>query len=48
MDHGLLVIEDDQMFVRVGDSHAYLMPMGRMGSGTAWQPASSPMYMSEL
>ncbi len=45
MDHGLLVIEDDEMFVRVGDSHANLMPMGRMGSGTAWQPASSVMPM---
>jgi hypothetical protein len=45
MDHGLLVVEDDEMFVRVGDSHANLMPMGRMGSGTAWQPASSIMPM---
>jgi hypothetical protein len=45
MDHGLLVVEDDEMFVRVGDSHANLMPMGRMGSGTAWQPASSAMPM---
>lgn len=45
MDHGLLVMEDDRMFVRVGDSHANLMPMGRMGSGTSWQPASSVMPM---
>jgi hypothetical protein len=45
MEHGLVVVEDDQMFVRVGDSHANLMPMGRMGSGTSWQPASSPMPM---
>lgn len=45
MDHGLLVVEDGEMFVRVGDSHANLMPMGRMGSGTAWQPASSTMPM---
>lgn len=45
MDHGLLVVEDDQMFVRVGDSHANLIPMGRMGSGTSWQPASSVMPM---
>lgn len=45
MDHGLLVVEDDEMFVRVGDSHANLMPMGRMGSGTSWQPASSVMPM---
>jgi len=45
MDHGLMVMEDDEMFVRVGDSHANLMPMGRMGSGTSWQPASSTMPM---
>ena len=45
MDHGLLVMEDDEMFVRVGDSHGNLMPMGRMGSGTSWQPASSAMSM---
>src|SRR5688572_26786793 len=45
MDHGLLVVEDDRMFVRVGNSHANLLPMGRMGSGTSWQPASSVMPM---
>lgn len=46
MDHGLVVVEEDQMFVRVGDSHANLMPMGRMGSGTSWQPASTAMPMT--
>ncbi|HET8783085.1 MAG TPA: hypothetical protein VFM63_11750, partial [Pyrinomonadaceae bacterium] len=35
MEHGLVVVEDDEMFVRVGNSHANLMPMGRMGSGTS-------------
>jgi hypothetical protein len=45
MDHGLLVVEDEEMFVRVGESHANLMPMGRMSSGTSWQPASSTMPM---
>ncbi|HEU4769981.1 MAG TPA: hypothetical protein VFS77_21625 [Pyrinomonadaceae bacterium] len=45
MDHGLLVVDEDQMFVRVGDSHANLLPMGRMGSGTSWQPASTTMSM---
>lgn len=42
---GLVVTEDDQMFIRVGDSESNLMPMGRMGSGTSWQPASTQMYM---
>lgn len=46
MDHGLVVVEEDRMFVRVGDSHANLMPMGRMGSGTSWQPASTAMPMT--
>ncbi|HEX2271487.1 MAG TPA: hypothetical protein VHH35_18225, partial [Pyrinomonadaceae bacterium] len=46
MDHGLVVVEEDQMFVRVGDSHANLLPMGRMGSGTSWQPASTAMPMT--
>ena len=45
MEHGLVVVEDEEMFVRVGNSHANLMPMGRMGSGTSWQPASSMMPM---
>ncbi len=45
MKHDLLVVEEDQMFVRVGNSHANLLPMGRMGSGTSWQPASTAMPM---
>ncbi len=45
MEHGLVVVEDDDMLIRVGNSHANLMPMGRMGSGTSWQPASSTMPM---
>ncbi len=45
MEHGLVVVEDDDMLIRVGNSHANLMPMGRMGSGTSWQPASSVMPM---
>jgi hypothetical protein len=45
MKHDLLVVEDDQMFVRVGNTHANLLPMGRMGSGTSWQPASTAMPM---
>jgi hypothetical protein len=44
-DTGLMVMAGDSMSVRVGGSRTNLMSMGRMGSGTAWQPASSPMYM---
>ncbi|HEU4596847.1 MAG TPA: hypothetical protein VFS10_17050 [Pyrinomonadaceae bacterium] len=42
---GLMVMEGERMGVRVGASASNFMPMGQMGSGTAWQPGSSPMYM---
>ena len=45
MDHGIFVMHDDQMFLRIGQKESNLMPMGRMGSGTSWQPDSSPMPM---
>ena len=45
MDHGVFVMHGDQMFIRAGNEESNLMPMGRMGSGTSWQPASSPMAM---
>jgi hypothetical protein len=45
MDHGIFVMHDDQMFLRIGKNKSNLMPMGRMGSGTSWQPDSSPMPM---
>jgi len=41
----LVVVQNDEMFVRVGNSRSNLIPMGRMGSGTSWQPASSRMNM---
>ena len=31
--------------IRVGDGESNVIPMGQMGSGTAWQPATTPMYM---
>jgi len=56
MDHGahgsesmemgpVLMMHGEDMFVRVGDSETNLLPMGRMGSGTSWQPASTQMNM---
>ena len=45
MDHGVYVMHDDQMFIRLGQSESNLVPMGRMSSGTSWQPDSSPMSM---
>lgn len=41
----LMVMSGNQMSIRVGNNAANLLPMGRMGSGTAWQPATSPMHM---
>jgi hypothetical protein len=46
MNMGELVVQqNDEMFLRVGKSQSNLIPMGRMGSGTSWQPASSRMNM---
>jgi hypothetical protein len=45
MDHGIFVMHDDQMLLRIGQNESNLMPMGRMGSGTSWQPDTSPMPM---
>ncbi len=33
------------MGIRVGASASNVMPMGQMGSGTTWQPSSSPLNM---
>ncbi len=41
----LMVMSGEQMAIRVGTSQHNLMSMGQMGSGTSWQPASSPTYM---
>jgi hypothetical protein len=42
----LMVMSGDMMGIRNGGSRGNFTPMGQMGSGTAWQPATSPMYMS--
>jgi hypothetical protein len=42
---GLMVMSGEGMGVRVGESVQNVMPMGQMGSGTAWQPASTPTHM---
>jgi hypothetical protein len=41
----LMVMNGEQMEIRVGRSRTNFMPMGRMGSGTSWQPGSTPMPM---
>ncbi len=41
----LMVMNGDDMGIRVGSSDSNLMSMGAMGSGTSLQPGSTPMYM---
>lgn len=41
----LLVMTENDMGIRVGSSASNFLPMGQMGSGTAWNPASTPMHM---
>lgn len=45
MNTGPLVMSGESMGVRIGDSEANVMNLGMMGSGTSWQPGSSPMHM---
>lgn len=42
---GLMVMSGNTMGVRVGGNLNNFMPMGRMASGTSWQPASTQMNM---
>ena len=46
MDMGsLMVMSGEDMSIRVGSSKTNVLPMGQMGSGTSWQPASTRMNM---
>lgn len=47
MNTGPLVMSGESMGVRIGDSEANVMNLGKMGSGTSWQPGSSPMHMMD-
>jgi hypothetical protein len=41
----LMVMRGDEMALRVGDSESNVISVGQMGSGTSWQPDTSPTYM---
>ncbi len=43
--HEMMVMSDGMMDIRVGLKKNNTIAMGRMGSGTSWQPATTPMYM---
>lgn len=46
MDMGpLVVMEGNDMGIRVGSNETNVMSMGAMGSGNAWQPSSGPMHV---
>ena len=40
-----MVMSGNEMGIRVGTSASNVMPMGQMGSGTSWQPSTTPMNM---
>lgn len=41
----LLVMNGNDVGIRIGSSDTNIMSMGAMGSGTTWQPSSGPMHM---
>lgn len=43
----LLVMSGSNMGVRIGASESNVINLGQMGSGTSWQPTTSPMYMMD-
>lgn len=43
--NALMIMTGQQMIVRVGSSLHNFINMGQMGSGTSWQPSTTPMYM---
>ena len=43
-ENSIMVMDGDRMGIRIGRS-TNVVPMGRVGSGTSWLPASSPSYM---
>ncbi|HEY0006294.1 MAG TPA: hypothetical protein VGB17_16050, partial [Pyrinomonadaceae bacterium] len=43
--NALMIMMGQQMEIRVGTSSVNSIAMGQMGSGTSWQPSTTPMYM---
>ena len=41
----LMVLNGNDMGIRLGSSDTNVASMGAMGSGTSWQPSSGPMHM---
>jgi hypothetical protein len=45
MNMGPLVMNGDEMGIRIGSSEKNVISMAAMASGTSWQASSAPMYM---
>ncbi|HEX8139470.1 MAG TPA: hypothetical protein VF544_18060 [Pyrinomonadaceae bacterium] len=43
--NALMVMSGNQMAINLGAGGRNFINMGQMGSGTAWQPGTTPMYM---
>src|ERR1043165_1886409 len=41
----LMIMSGEMMDIRLGASRRNSIAMGQMGSGTSWQPTTTPMYM---
>ncbi len=41
----LMTMSEEKMDIRIGASKNNSIAMGQMGSGTSWQPTTTPMYM---
>ncbi|HEX8888917.1 MAG TPA: hypothetical protein VF779_07055 [Pyrinomonadaceae bacterium] len=41
----LMIMSGEMMEIRLGSSQRNSIAMGQMGSGTSWQPTTTPMYM---
>jgi len=41
----LMIMAGQQMDIRVGSSRLNFISMGQMGSGSSWQPSTTPMHM---
>src|SRR4030095_4210172 len=42
----MLIMEGDRLWIKLGSNPKNSISMDQLGSGTSWQPASSPSYMA--
>jgi hypothetical protein len=44
-ENSIMLMTDNLMEICIGPGTRNTLPMGQMGSGSSWQPSTSPMYM---